>query len=370
MNPFTPDKVTNVDDFCGREKELKNLLNLISAKSNVMLYGDRRYGKTSLIRKAFSELSGNVLPVYVDIYDAVDELDFVKKLYTSITLVTPKKLKEQAGEWLRILGRIKGVEFQPSKSGDGFSFKPTFTSLDFDELLQSAITLIDNYCEHSDCSHAVIAFDEFQQVAEMKNVKIDAKLRQISQDNSNVSFIFSGSKKTILRDLLNSPTQPWHGMTTPIPIKGIELSDLKLFCEKRLGGSFEFSAFENLYEVFRGQTRLILQACFYLFSDQIINPKISDVERVIKNQVNAYDDEFRDKFLKYSPRQKKALKAVAKMKAGSLFSASNLKELNMSKQALNQAILSLEKVDDIQKQSEGIYIVSNITFSLWLRETD
>ena len=370
MNPFLVDKIVTPEDFCGRKEELSELLSLIESKANVMLYGDRRYGKTSLIKKAFSLIPKNVLPIYVDIYDAVDEMDFSRKLYIAVEEATPMTLRKEAGKLLDMLGRIKGVDFKPSQTGDGFSFKPSIVSKDFDQLLESAIHLIEQYCKHSGSSHAVIAFDEFQQVADMKGVKIDAKLRQISQENSNVSFIFSGSKKSILRELINAPKQPWHGMTTPISVKGIDVESLKNYCEKRLGGKFEMTAFESVYKAFRGQTRLILQTCFYLYARDIKNPLIVDIQKAIKDQVASYDDEFRDKFAMYSMRQKKAFKAVSKAEPGTLFSKETLEEQNIIKQALNQAITSLEKLDEMQKISEGVYQINNIMFDLWLKKMD
>lgn len=370
MNPFSFDKVSSPSDFCGRKQELAHLTDLIINKANVMLYGDRRYGKTSLIMKAFSDLPTSVLPIYVDLYSIVDEMDFAHELYVAVEKATPKTLRSETAKFLELLSRAKGVEFQPTKSGESFTFKPSFESKDFDRLLTSAIELIEGYCQYSNCTHAVIAFDEFQQVAGITKIKIDAKLRAISQTNSNVSFIFSGSKKSILRNLLSGEQQPWHGMTTPMSVRGVDVNELKVFCEKRLDGKFEHDAFETLYESVRGQTRLILQCCYRLFSDEINTPTLACCERALNSLVAAYDDEFRDKFITYRPRLKKALKAIAYAKGKSVFAERMLQRVNLTKQALNQAIASLEKLDDVSKLDSGSYQINNILFSLWLEKTN
>jgi uncharacterized protein len=370
MNPFKFDKIAAPSDFCGREAELERLTTLITNKANVMLYGDRRYGKTSLIQKSFELLPDSILAVYVDLYSIVDEIDFAYELYTAVEASTPNSLRKQAGRFLDLLSRVKGVDFKPSPSGDSFSMKPSIQSKNFDELLNSAVSLIEAYCEQSDCSHAVVVFDEFQQIADIKSVKIDAKLRGISQSNESVSFVFSGSKKSILTQLINAPKQPWHGMTTPISVQGIEVDVLKSYCEERLRGKFEPHAFEWLYSLFRGQTRLILHTCFYLYSEGNREPLLTDCQRIVDELIASYDDEFRDKFTMYSLRHKKALRAVSYASEGQVFSAANLERNNITKQALNQAITALEKQDELSKVSEGRYILNNILFSLWLARTE
>ncbi|RKF19836.1 ATP-binding protein [Alginatibacterium sediminis] len=369
MNPFSFDKVSDTDQFCGRSEELARLVDLMSNQANVMLYGDRRYGKTSLILKAFAEAPSSILPIYVDLYSIVDEMDFARELYVAVEKATPSTLRSQTSKLLDILSRVKGVEFQPTRSGDSFAFKPSIEIKDFDKLLTSAIGLIEDYCQHSHCSHAVIAFDEFQQIKGIKKIKIDAKLRTISQSNRKLSFIFSGSKKSILRNLLNKESQPWHGMTTPMSIKGVEISAIKAFCEDKLSTHFQEQAFESLYHSVRGQTRLLLQCCYRFYAEQTVKPSKEDCERVLANLVTAYDDEFRDKFISYPPRLKKALKAIAYANGESVFSQLNLDRVNLTKQALNQSITALERLDDVSKVDTGSYQINNILFSLWLERT-
>ena len=287
MNPFRIDKIVSPDDFCGRVDEINRLSTLIEGKANVIIYGDRRYGKTSLIQKVFADLPSTILPIYLDIYSAVDEMDFAALLYKAVEEATPTTLRKQSGKLMKLFTSIDGVSFSPTKSGESFSMKPSFQTQDFKQLLASAFDLIDQYCQFSQCTHAVIAFDEFQQVAEIKHVKIDAMLRAISQSNPNVSFIFSGSKKSMLKALLSAPKQPWYGMTTPISVEGIDLSLLQAYCEEKLDGKFGDYAFTWLYETLRGQTRLILQTCFDFYANKVFSPSMDDAVDAINRMVTS-----------------------------------------------------------------------------------
>jgi len=366
MNPFRIDKIVPPDDFCGRADEISRLSTLIEGKANVIIFGDRRYGKTSLIQKVFADIPNTILPIYLDMYSAVDEMDFAALLYKAVEEATPTTLRKQSGKLMKLFTSIDGVSFTPTKSGESFAMKPSFQTQDFKQLLASAFDLIDQYCQFSKCTHAVIAFDEFQQVAEIKHVKIDAMLRAISQSNPNVSFIFSGSKKSMLKSLLSEPKQPWYGMTTPISVEGIDPTLLQAYCEEKLDGKFGDYAFTWMYETLRGQTRLILQTCFDFYANKIFNPSMDDAIEAINRMVNEHKADFTEKFLMFRGQQKKGLRAIASAVEGKVYAQENLDKHNVTKQRLNQAILSLLKSDEIQKLDEGTYQFNNVLFGLWM----
>lgn len=366
MNPFRIDKIVSPNDFCGRVDEINRLSTLIEGKANVIIYGDRRYGKTSLIQKVFADMPHTILPIYLDIYSAVDEMDFASLLYKAVEEATPTSLRKQSGKLMKLFTSINGVSFSPTKSGESFVMKPSFQTQDFKQLLASAFDLIDQYCQFSKCTHAVIAFDEFQQVADIKHVKIDAMLRAISQSNPNVSFIFSGSKKSMLKSLLSAPKQPWYGMTTPISVEGIDPALLQAYCEEKLDGKFGDYAFTWLYETLRGQTRLILQTCFDFYANEVFSPSMDDAIDAINRMVNEHKADFTEKFLMFRGQQKKGLRAIASAVEGKVYAQENLDKHNVTKQRLNQAISSLMKSDEIQKLDEGTYQFNNVLFGLWM----
>ena len=57
----------------------------------------------------------------------------------------------------------------------------------------------------SKTSKIIIAIDEFQQIANITDVKIDAILRKYIQNRTNISYIFLGSKRHILTSLFEYP---------------------------------------------------------------------------------------------------------------------------------------------------------------------
>ena len=48
-NPFSFDSIASGENFCNRQGEINELLGEIRASHNVVVFSQRRYGKTSLI---------------------------------------------------------------------------------------------------------------------------------------------------------------------------------------------------------------------------------------------------------------------------------------------------------------------------------
>lgn len=364
MNPFNYDKLAELDAFCGRERELEKLLDITANRNNVLMYGERRYGKSSLILKAFSKMPKTVFTAYVDLYDIVDERDFALKLYRGVVDAMPFSIEEKLKSLAELFNRVRFVA-TPNRAGDSILFQPEIRDRTFDELIEDVFEAITRLCERKSFTHAVIALDEFQQIGEIKKVKIDAKLRSISQGHAQVCFIFSGSKKNMLRNLVSSTSRPLHGMTTTIAVKGIELPVIRAYCEQRLDGRFENGAFEHLYERVRGQTRLMLQVCFRLYSDNLAVYTAEDVNRVLTGLIEDYDDEYRSLMMGLAGRQRKAIRAIALSGGEAVFSQPILDEINLGAQGLNAALEKLLEHDVVDKVDEGKYVICDVMFHLW-----
>lgn len=78
-NPFTYGGRVAGETFCNRRKEIKELLSDILARQHVILFSQRRFGKTSLVWRVLSEARKNgVIPIYVDIYPVSSLAEFIE----------------------------------------------------------------------------------------------------------------------------------------------------------------------------------------------------------------------------------------------------------------------------------------------------
>jgi AAA+ ATPase superfamily predicted ATPase len=360
-NPFQYEKLPTANNFCGREVEVEKLHNLILDSKNVVLFGDRRYGKTSLIEHVFRGLPKNVIHAFADLFACTDSTDVAQALYKAVYDALPfdldTKLKEITGMFKRAT-----FEIQTTTSGS-IKARPRLECRDFEELLSDALDGAEKFCEKHDCT-LVIALDEFQQIAEIKDKRIDAILRAYMQRLTYISFIFSGSKKSILSSLFIDKKKPLYGMATSISITGIELNTLKAFCEERLEQAFENDVFEMLYEQVRGQTKLILQSCYWLYANNY-EPNGPNAQRVINQIIEEKDEEFRLLFNGYKAQQKKALKMIGRYGGKNLFKQENLEPFGLTRQGLSQVLVALVNSGEVIKEDKT-YLVADVHFHLWI----
>src|SRR5918998_2188385 len=77
VNPFVYSRPLAPEDVIDREPEIVRLLQLAAGGHYVRLYAPRRFGKTSLLRKALrdAERREGMIPVLVDLYGVLSVAD-------------------------------------------------------------------------------------------------------------------------------------------------------------------------------------------------------------------------------------------------------------------------------------------------------
>ena len=73
MNPFKYGRVVSAENFCPRPNLLKQLTGFIKSGQNVVLQGERRMGKTSLLYETVRQLKRYRL-LYVDLLEIKTEI--------------------------------------------------------------------------------------------------------------------------------------------------------------------------------------------------------------------------------------------------------------------------------------------------------
>lgn len=361
-NPFQLGKLPLAADFCGRRKEAEKLAQLINDGKNAVLFGDRGYGKTSLIEYVFRDLRKNRLHAFTDLIVCTESHDVAVCLYEAVYSALPfdleRKVKEISGVFMRVKLRL-----EISSSG-ATKLSTQLLNQEFEKLIEDALTGADQLCEKLGVT-LVIVLDEFQQVAKIKDERVDAVLRIYMQRLKHVSFIFSGSMKSILSGLFIDKKKPLYGMATSIALGGIETELFKPFCEKRLGRRFEPGAFEQLYDEVRGQTRLILQTCCYLYASGTALTK-EHVSEVLDGIIADKDEEYKMLFNSYANQQKKAIKMIGRYHGRHLYSEPYLTKFRIKKQSLYQVLSRLIEIGDVAQLEDDRYVVSDVHFHLWV----
>lgn len=227
-NPFLVKGYLDAAYFCDREEETQLLIDRSKNGINTTLFSIRRMGKTGLINHVFAQIEKDNLykGIYIDIYATQNLSEFNHVLAGSVLRALPSN--KTIGK--KFLDLLKG--FRPVISYDSYTGNPEI-SFDFktQQEYETSIYRIFEFLENQK-QHIVIAFDEFQQIANYPEKNTEALLRTIIQRLQNVSFIFSGSQKHILIELFNSSKRPFFASTQPMYLDSIPTGKYFVFIQE------------------------------------------------------------------------------------------------------------------------------------------
>jgi len=228
-NPFLISGYISPDYFCDREKEAETITEAVLNKRHMTLFSPRRIGKTGLIRHVFylNSKEKHFNPVYADIIATTSLPEFVETLGKAV--FTSMARNETALK--KILKNL--AMLRPRLTIDEITGAPSVTlSVASGQEAVNSLELIFSYFNNQK-TQFVLALDEFQQVTEYPEKNIEALLRSFVQQSSNVTIVFSGSRKHILTGIFSDPERPFYNSTQLLEIGKINSESYSGFIAER-----------------------------------------------------------------------------------------------------------------------------------------
>jgi len=370
MNPFLYQNFCCGKNFCFRCEELKQLDELISNNSNILLYSKRRFGKTSLIKEFFSnKIDTDIyITVYIDLFDITNSTDFAKILYKQIAFNLPYDYKVVLKKLKELFVRVNYTAIM--KDDGKLEFIPSLSSYNLEELIADIYRGLERLSKDIN-KHIVIAFDEFQQIKLIKEVKIDAILKNYMQRYQNIHYIFTGLKRHMLTEIFLKRKTPLYDMVSFMELKPIPIEEFYEFVDEKFENSLSYELFEYIYNMTDGESKLIQEFCYHLYNKkcQDNDQKITqdDIDDICKFVLDGKSGHFRMLLDRLTLPQRIALKAVIISDGTELYTKENLFKLQATKSSLNTAIKYLYK-DEIIDKEEDRYYVTNKCFELWCKK--
>jgi DNA-binding CsgD family transcriptional regulator len=227
QNPFIPltGMVDNPELFFNREREIRDIFELLNSSSNVAVIGERAIGKSSLlkaIQRSVNNLSQPRKPVYLTLQEVENEQEFYEYLCSEVGIdecsgyQLNRKLKEQ-----RLLLLIDEID---KMSSDGFTYNIR---------------------------------DKLRALAE----GIDAPLRLILAARVSLNDLFKEGKTSPLANIcLNINLYPWNETTA------------RKFIAKRLDStpvSFTEEEIAQIIAETGGHPQQLMERCYETYADYL-----------------------------------------------------------------------------------------------------
>jgi AAA+ ATPase superfamily predicted ATPase len=367
-NPFTYGGRVTGDAFCDRQKELEELLSDIKARQHLILFSQRRFGKTSLVWKLLAEAKKNgIIPVYVDLYPVSSLAEFIE-LYA-------KAIAKALSGYEKTMKLLKGLfsRLYLSMGVDGMG-NPQW-NVGFDrsretESLDEVLLTFEAYLKKTKKA-GVVVFDEFQQITEMNRKNIEARLRSAIQTHERVSYIFVGSRKHLMQDIFSSPNRPFYRIGKVFPLGKISPDDFSPFIRERFGSvkmTITDKALDAVLDVTETHPYYIQYLCHILY-DIVGEKRVreDDVPRALDLLISREATAYMNIWDLLTLRQRQALVSLAETTAGeSPFRAETLQRFGMSQPAvMMRALNSLAEKDLVDKEN-GRYEIIDVFFKRWI----
>ena len=357
-NPFYFGNEVHNEEFCNRVSELGELKNDVKNGLNILLYAPRRFGKTSLLKKLQEELkSDNDIKVIFFDWMSISSVDeFLDKYFHSIASSlesTSDKVMKLFKEMLQIRPNIT---MKISNSSD-ISYGVSFSKKELDASFEDIINLPFQYAQKSG-KKIVVIFDEFQEVEQFD---IEKKLRTLIQAHgSDVSYIFSGSKKSILSAMFNDKNRAFYKSVKHLIIKEIHIEDWTVFAKERFkktGKTIEEHQIKTIFDITSGFPYYMQQLLYHVWQECEQGVEEQMIQKALTLMLEREYDLYAYIYSSLTPNQKITLKYIVSFDGTNLYSNENLSQTNLSASTLKSTLESLLKKDICDRVDNRYYLV-------------
>jgi len=366
MNAFKYGCSVEGENFCARPDLAKSLSNYVESGQNLVIQGERRIGKTSLVKETVSSMRGwsmmyadfmgvkSVPAVCNRIADALARFDssdsFVRKVFAALAHLRP-------------VATIDAMTGLPTISVDARASSDP-----------SSVTAVMNAVEgHVKGRKVCVVFDEFQDILDVKDGdQLLALMRGRIQFMSHTSFVFLGSARNAMMNIFMSPKSPFYKSAAVFDVGTIPDDDFFSFAKDRFATGrrkLDRPLFDRILEFVGRTSGDVQEMCDAIWQMSEPGDRLGD-EHFERGLSFVFDRENGIYALFVKPLtdiQLRVLKALAVLGGEHPLSGAFLEEARLTNTAtVRRSLTSLEKTGLVYPSSFG-WKFSSPFFREWIR---
>lgn len=371
-NPFVYGEAVMGENFTDRTKELAEITRDLSSGERLFLISPRRYGKTSLILKALEELKKNdFYIVYMDLYKATSLQAFLEIYTRSIATAVETKTDKILKFFKNTLPGLRPtISLQPDGSASvGIELVPKVS--DVLNFLDQIYDLPQKLAKKKG-RNFIIVFDEFQEILNLDGESMEKTMRACFQHHDRVGYLFAGSKRHILYDMVSNPERAFYKMGRIINLEKLprlEFIDFLLNAFKTTGYKIESETLDTLLDLVEDYPYNAQYFCHKLW-DEYADTKVIRSEyleptliRILNENAPVYISIWDSLTL----HQRRVLQAIARNGGQNILSQEFILENNLGNSSSVQTSIRLLMKRQILDRESGIYFLTDVFFREWIR---
>ncbi|HWV56586.1 MAG TPA: AAA family ATPase [Longimicrobiales bacterium] len=328
QNPFRVEGVVEPPFFTDRAEEVRRVRDaLLEVPRRLLVYGERRMGKTSVLhaaRRAAERRGGRV--VFADLSTASSPADMANRVLDSATRALGRHWRDFISG---LAGRLRfRLQLVPDPitglaipTVEGW-LRSRAESEQYDSFV-SVLDALEAMAAERDSTLALI-LDEFQEIHRFGGESAEWRLRGAMQHHQRLSYVLAGSDTSLIR-AMTGPSRAFYDMLDMMRLGPIDPAHLSRWIDERMAGAgiqapgLGARAIEVVGPRTRDVVRLA-RAAFDLLREQaglaaagapVAREPTEVVRRALEAVVAEEDDRMRATWSNLTPLQQNVLRAVA-----------------------------------------------------------
>lgn len=371
QSPFQFGTLATEEIFIDRVEDRAMLKQMLASHINVMLISPRRWGKSSLVKKAMRELSAedkNVRICYIDAFSIGSEAEFYRTFASQVIACASSKMERWIEDAKKFLTGVVPQIVVNDQITDFVAFDMKFVPQERDKM---TILQLPEILAREKGVKIIVCIDEFQQLANLPEYKnMEGKMRSVWQQQQLTTYCLYGSKRNMMLNIFNNSNSPFYRFGQVIFMQKIAKEHWIPFIQssfEKTGKSISKELAERICDTVACHPWYLQQLCYFIwsFTASEVNEEVFSLG--LKQVLNINTPMFQNDSESLSSTQIEMLKAIAHGEQH--FSSQAVKQLynlgNPNTIVKNKK--TLQNKDIIEKEKENFAFVDPI-YHLWFKE--
>lgn len=353
--------------FCNRLQERNWLSNNIASGKHSIIIAPRRFGKSSLADKVIMDMN---LPAVTLNFNACADSDEVEQVIRrgvgqliNVAIGSVDKLLASLRRYLthlnpKIIIDGKGAHLELSSENN------TPATVKIEESLSMLEKLLKEKKQR-----AIMVFDEFQMVGLIAKGKgIEAAIRNVIQEADNLTILFSGSHRHLLKIIFEDNSRPLYKLCRKLHLKRIAAKHyrehLAQAAVQQWQAELDKRVINEILFLSERHPFYLNYLCDIVWTNADKVPNLSEVNQAWQQLLEEERSDAQAEIASFSMAQKKVLKFLVHQQAGALLSAHTVKEIGLATSTIAASLKALTEKDVIEKIDDSYQIINPVIKAL------
>ena len=309
-NPFRYGCVVEGGFYCPRPALERQLAGFIRSGQNVVIHGERRMGKTSLVNAVVRGMRGWRM-LYVDLLHVQTVGDVCRRIVSAVRNLERKaSVFEKA---LKLLPRLRPVmKIDPATGEFGFGLDARAAEDPY-----AVEEVVDMLAGVAAGGRTVVVLDEFQDICNLPDAQtVLALMRGRIQFQGDIPYVFTGSVRKRMVELFDNPDSAFYKSALTLCVGEIDRDSFAKFLRRRFESGHRRVSDETVGTIMDtvadvpGDVQQLCEAIWGVTSGDV---GAKDIEAALQVVFMREGDKFESFCERLSPVQFKLLMGIARV---------------------------------------------------------